>query len=287
VGIVAADLAARRNVPGQGVIAGAAEASGAGAAEASGVGPGIWVGSRQLLEAHGFCIDPELAERAHKAAERGEGFAFVARREGERSETLGAISWSDPPRADAAAAVTALRALALEVALVSGDHAAAVACAATRAGIPDWQAGVSPEGKLENVRQRRAAPLADAPRRVLMVGDGVNDAAALSAADVGVAFARGADVAIHAADVIVRATRLGAVPDAIELARATLRRIRENLSIALLYNAIAVPLAASGVLHPLASAIAMGLSSLVVTANSTRLLRWRPTATARAEASPT
>jgi Cu+-exporting ATPase len=104
----------------------------------------------------------------------------------------------------------------------------------------------------------------------------MNDAAALAAADVGIAFARGADVAIFAADVIVRAPRLGAVPDAVELARITLRRIRENLALALLYNAVAVPLAAAGVLHPLGSAIAMGLSSLVVTANSMRLLRWRP-----------
>jgi heavy metal translocating P-type ATPase len=264
-GVAAAGLTPRSVVPGQGVIAGAPE-----------TGPALWVGSRRLLAAHGFRIDPVLAEAARKAAERGHSLAFVARRDGGRAETLGVISFADPPRADAAAAVAGLRALGLEVALLSGDHEAAVAFAAARSGIAEWQAGVSPEDKLAAVRLRRAAPLAEAPRRVLMVGDGVNDAAALAAADVGVAFARGADVAIHAADVIVRAPRLSAVPDAIELARVTLRRIRENLAIALLYNVIAVPLAASGVLHPLESAIAMGLSSLVVTANSTRLLRWRP-----------
>ena len=267
-GVAAAELTPRSVVPGQGVIAGAA----ADGAE----GPAILIGSRRLLETHGFAVDPALEEAAVKAAERGESLAFVGRREGAQTETLGVIAFADPPRPDAAEAVARLRSLGVAVALESGDHEAAVACAAARAGITEWRAGVSPEAKLEAVRRRRAAAGDAAPRCVLMAGDGVNDAAALAAADVGVAFARGADVAIHAADVIVRAPRLGAVPDAIELARATLRRIRENLSIALLYNAIAVPLAASGVLHPLASAIAMGLSSLVVTANSTRLLRWRP-----------
>jgi len=87
---------------------------------------------------------------------------------------------------------------------------------------------------------------------------------------------RGADVAVHAADVVIRAPRLEAVPDLIALARATLRRVRENLAFAVLYNAIAIPLAAAGRLEPLPAAIAMSLSSLVVTANSIRLLRWTP-----------
>ncbi len=277
--IAVADLTPRTIVPGQGVIA--------GAADAAAIGSQILVGSRRLLENHGLAIDPALAEAASKAAERGESLAWVARREDGRAETLGVLSFCDPPRPDAEAAVARLRALGLEVALLSGDHEPAVASAAARAGIAEWRAGVSPEDKLEAVRARRSAGPRAAQRRVLMAGDGVNDAAALAAADVGIAFARGADVAIHAADVIVRAPRLGAVPDAIELARVTLRRIRENLALALLYNAIAVPLAASGVLHPLASAIAMGLSSLVVTANSTRLLRWRPSAAARSPAGAT
>jgi Cu+-exporting ATPase len=109
-----------------------------------------------------------------------------------------------------------------------------------------------------------------------MAGDGVNDAAALSAADVGVAMARGSDAALHAADAAIRAPRLGALADLVELSRATLRRIRENLSFALAYNALAIPLAIVGILEPLQAAIAMSLSSLVVTANAVRLLRWTP-----------
>ena len=113
---------------------------------------------------------------------------------------------------------------------------------------------------------------------MIAVGDGINDAAALAAADVGVGIARGSDVTIHAADVVIGASRLGALADWIELSRATLRRIRENLGIALGYNALAIPFAAAGVLEPLHAAIAMSLSSLVVTANAVRLLRWRPVA---------
>ena len=232
------------------------------------------VGSRALLSEYGISLEPELEEAACKAVDRGESVAFVARTGAAGERALGLISLSDRPRSDAASAVQRLRDLGLEVALLSGDHQAAVAQAAARAGIVEYAAEVPPAGKVDAVRARRAfgskAPV------VLVAGDGVNDAAALAAADVGVAFARGADVAIHAADVIVHAPRLGALADAVELARTTLGRIRENLALALLYNTVAVPLAASGVLHPLAAAVAMGLSSLAVTANALRLLGWRP-----------
>jgi P-type E1-E2 ATPase len=110
---------------------------------------------------------------------------------------------------------------------------------------------------------------------VLFAGDGINDAAALAAADLGVAFAQGSDVTIHAADVVIHAPRLMALPALVELARVAMRRIRENLLVAIAYNAVAVPLAIAGVLGPLSAAIAMSLSSLVVTGNSLRLLRFR------------
>ena len=189
--VAAAELTPRRVVPGRGVIAGAEAGEGK-----------IVVGSRALLEEHGVAIDAELEEAAQKAAERGESLAWVARRGAGGAEALGLITFADRPRADAAEAVTRLFALGLEVALLSGDHAAAVASAAARAGIHDWSAGVSPEEKVRAVRARRAE--GPGGRRVLVAGDGVNDAAALAAADIGLAFARGADVAIHAADVIAQ-----------------------------------------------------------------------------------
>jgi Cu+-exporting ATPase len=142
--------------------------------------------------------------------------------------------------------------------------------AAARAGIDESYAGVRPDEKVGHVRRVR-----EAGHGVLMAGDGINDAAALAAADVGFAMGRGADVAIHAADVIVRAPRLGAIADAVGLSRATLRRVRENLGFAVFYNVIAIPLAAFGALDPLPAAIAMSLSSLVVTGNAVRLLAWK------------
>ena len=244
---------ARSAVPGRGVSAG------------SGAGRGV-VGSRALLTEFGVTVDGALDEAAARRAAQGASLAFVA----EGARALGVVALIDPPRADARDAVARLRRLGLSVTLVSGDHTAAVAMAAAHAGIDDRYAGVLPEQKVEHVRRVR-----EAGHGVLMAGDGINDAAALAAADVGFAMGRGADVAIHAADVIVRAPRLGAIADAVGLARATLRRVRENLGFAVLYNVVAVPLAAFGVLDPLPAAIAMSLSSLIVTGNAVRLLAWK------------
>jgi P-type E1-E2 ATPase len=184
---------------------------------------------------------------------------------------LGVVALADLPRVDARDAVVRLRGLARSVALVSGDHGPAVALAADRAGIASRHSEVTPESKVEHVARLRSEH-----SRVLVAGDGINDAAALAAADVGVAMAQGADVTLHAADIVVRAPRLSALADTIALARATMRRIRENLGLALAYNVVAIPLAMTGVLQPLHAAIAMSLSSVVVTANAARLLKWRP-----------
>jgi Cu2+-exporting ATPase len=253
-GLAPRPLAPRRALPGKGVEAGE------GAER-------VLVGSQALLAEHGIALPPELAEAAAKAAERGASVAFVAR--GDRA--AGALVLADALREDAADAVARLRRLGIEVGLVSGDHRAAVGCAAELAGIRDWRAQVDPEGKVALVRGRRAVG-----QRVLVVGDGVNDAAALAAGEAGMAFARGADVTLHAADAVIRSVRLGAVVDVLELAQTMLRRIRENLTLALGYNAVAVPLAALGLLTPLAAAVAMSLSSLAVTGNAVRLLRFRP-----------
>jgi Cu2+-exporting ATPase len=248
------ECTSRRTLPGRGV-------------EADVDGEWLLVGSRELLTERGVAVEAALEEEGAKLAERGLSMAWVAL----GPAALGVVALADLPRVDARDAVVRLRGLARSVALVSGDHGPAVALAADRAGIASRHSEVTPESKVEHVARLRSEH-----SRVLVAGDGINDAAALAAADVGVAMAQGADVTLHAADIVVRAPRLSALADTIALARATMRRIRENLGLALAYNVVAIPLAMTGVLQPLHAAIAMSLSSVVVTANAARLLKWRP-----------
>jgi Cu+-exporting ATPase len=188
----------------------------------------------------------------------------------------GTITVADRVRPTAPAAVARLRALGIRPVLLTGDTAAAARSVAAELDDVEVIAEVAPEQKLEIVRRLQAEG-----RRVAMVGDGVNDAAALAAADLGVALVSGTDAAIEAGDVtIVRVSRgavdLMAVADAIGLARATLRTIKANLFWAFAYNMLAIPLAATGLVTPMVAAAAMACSSLLVVANSLRLFRWRP-----------
>jgi Cu+-exporting ATPase len=246
----------RRVVAGAGVVAGEG-------ADALRAGTSAW------LEASGVALPEPLAERAVALARSGHTLVWVA----QGARALGVLALWDPPRPDAAEAVAKLRRLGVEVELVTGDHADAAALAAEAAGLSHVLAGASPEAKVERIRAARAAG-----EVVLALGDGINDAAALAAADLGVAMAAGSDVTLHAADAVISAPRLGAAADLVELSRATGARIRENLTLAVAYNAIAVPLAIAGVIGPLTAAIAMSLSSLAVTGNAIRLLRWKPSA---------
>ncbi len=226
----------------------------------------IRVGSERWLVAEGVRLPQELVAEAKPLAERGLSLAWVAR----GFDALGVIACWDRPRPDARQTVARLSQQGCRVALVTGDHPGAAARAASATGITDVVSEASPEDKVGHVRRWRAAG-----QRVLVAGDGVNDAAALAAADVGVAMARGSDVTLHTADIVVRAPRLGALADTLALSRRTLARIRENLGFALVYNAVAVPLAIVGWLDPLLAAIAMSGSSVVVTLNALRLLRFR------------
>jgi len=184
----------------------------------------------------------------------------------------GAITVADTVRPSSAVAVQRLRALGLRPVLLTGDSAAVAASVAGSVGIDDVHAEVLPADKVSVVRALQAEG-----RVVAMVGDGVNDAAALAAADLGIAMGTGTDVAIEAGDLtLVRADLLAAV-DAITLARATLRTIKGNLFWAFAYNVAAVPLAVAGLVAPELAAGAMALSSLFVVSNSLRLFRFRPT----------
>ena len=184
----------------------------------------------------------------------------------------------DTLRPDAAAAVAALRHAGLRVLMLTGDSAAAAAPIAQQAGITEIEASLDPAGKLARIRSLQQSGL-----RVAMVGDGINDAAALAQADAGIAMGTGADLAQEAGDVLLLRARPDAIPAALDLARSTLRVMRQNLAWAVAYNLLGIPLAAGALypsfhilLSPWLAAAAMALSSVSVLANSLRLRGWQP-----------
>jgi P-type Cu+ transporter len=183
--------------------------------------------------------------------------------------TRALITVADAVRATSADAIRQLRALDLHPVLLTGDNAAAARAVADQVGIDEVIADVLPAGKLDVVRR-----LQGEGKAVAMVGDGVNDAAALAQADLGLAMGTGTDVAIEASDLTLVRGDLTAVPDAIRLSRATLRTIKGNLFWAFAYNVAALPLAALGLLNPMIAGAAMAGSSAFVVANSLRLRRF-------------
>ena len=206
-------------------------------------------------------------DRAVSAAElRGHTAVLVGR--GGTAEAM--IALADTVKPTSQQAVEELRAMGLDVSLVTGDNIRTAAWVGAAIGVYDVTAGVLPGDKADAV-----ARLQEAGKRVAMVGDGINDAPALAQADLGIAVGTGTDVAIEASDLTVVGGDLRAVPDAIALARRTLGTIKVNLFWAFAYNVAAIPLAATGILSPMAAAAAMGLSSLFVVTNSLRLRRFR------------
>jgi heavy metal translocating P-type ATPase len=183
-------------------------------------------------------------------------------------QILGAVAVATPLRVEAAPSVRRLHQMGIGTAILSGDSEPAVSAAGAALGIDDTQAALSPSGKVTALRAARLAA-----RSVLMVGDGVNDAPALAAAGIGCAIGSGSEAALASSDVTLLGDDLNAVPDAITLARATYGVMLQNFGWAVGYNIAALPLAAAGLVDPLIAALAMGLSSLLVVANSLRLAR--------------
>ncbi|MEV4638701.1 heavy metal translocating P-type ATPase [Actinoplanes sp. NPDC049548] len=184
----------------------------------------------------------------------------------------GRLALTDPVRPTSAAAIARLRRLGLRPVLVTGDAQPVAERVAAEVGIAEVVAGVLPAGKVDAVKQLQADG-----RAVAMVGDGVNDAAALAQADLGVAMGAGTDVAIEASDLTLMRDDLTAAVDAVRLARRTVQIIHGNLFWAFAYNVAALPLAATGLLNPMIAGAAMALSSIFVVANSLRLRRFRAT----------
>jgi P-type Cu+ transporter len=219
-----------------------------------------WLAGGQAL------VVPALLTRFADAAERrGQTVTFVAW----DGAVGGVLAVSDTVKPGSAAAVRRLRTLGLRPVLLTGDNERAARSVAASVGIDEVIAGVLPAGKLEVIRNLQAGG-----HTVAMVGDGVNDAAALAQADLGLAMGTGTDTAIEAGDLTLVTGDPGAVPAAIELSRRTLATIKGNLAWAFCYNLAALPLAASGLLNPMIAAAAMAFSSVFVVTNSLRLRRF-------------
>ena len=211
-------------------------------------------------------IPAGLAARGAGAEAAGQTAVFT----GWDGQVRGVLVVADTIKPTSAEAVARLREMGLSPVLLTGDNARAARAVADQVGIGEVLAGVLPAGKADAIRQ-----LQEAGRVVAMAGDGVNDAAALAQADLGLAMGTGTDAAIEAADLTLVRGDLLAVPDAIRLSRRTLRTIKGNLFWAFAYNAAAIPLAALGYLNPLIAAAAMAFSSVFVVTNSLRLRRFR------------
>ena len=184
---------------------------------------------------------------------------------------LGLVGVADRLRPTSRAAVARLKAQGVEVVMLTGDNAATAAAIAREAGIARFEAEVLPQDKAAAIAKLKAGG-----RRVGMVGDGINDAPALAAADVSFAIGGGSDVALEAADVTLMRNDLLSAADAIDLSRATLAKIRQNLFFAFIYNVLGIPLAALGLLNPVIAGAAMAMSSVSVVSNSLLLRRWKP-----------
>jgi P-type Cu+ transporter len=252
------------NRPGLGILA---ELSASVAARATtDADKSVVVGRRELLQEVGLQVPRELQEAYAGEQARGRTAVMI----GWAGEARGVIAVADVVKPTSAEAIRDMRTLGLRPVLLTGDHEAAARAVAVEVGIDDVIANVLPQQKVAEVVR-----LQEVGHRVAMVGDGVNDAAALAQSDLGIALGSGTDAAIHASDLTLISGDLRMAADAVRLSWATLRIIHGNLWWAFGYNVVALPLAAVGLLNPMIAAAAMALSSLFVVTNSLRLLRFR------------
>jgi heavy metal translocating P-type ATPase len=225
----------------------------------------VVVGNAKLLADRGLAVPARLAE----AAARFEASGHTAALAGWDGVARGSLAVADTVRPTAAKAVTSLGGTGIATALLTGDNRRTAEAIAAQVGIDDVLAEVMPGEKSAEIERLQAAG-----HTVAFVGDGINDAPALTAADLGIAVGTGTDIAIEAGDIVLMSGDPALVPTSVELARATFRTIRQNLFWAFAYNTAAIPLAAAGLLDPMIAAGAMALSSVSVVANSLRLRRF-------------
>jgi Cu+-exporting ATPase len=221
-------------------------------------------GSLDFLAENGMAVPAEGAAPLVRAGKTLVGVAVSGR-------AIGILGLADRIRPTSADAVARLESAGIDVIMLTGDNPETARSVAAAVGVADYRAGVMPADKADAVRALKARGVITG-----MVGDGINDAPALAAADVSFAIGAGSDIAIAAADVTLVRSDLNAVVDAILLSRATLAKIRQNLFFAFAYNVLGIPLAATGLLSPVIAGAAMALSSVSVVGNALLLRRWRP-----------
>ncbi len=227
-------------------------------------------GAAYLLGSPAFIASKNIAlDQAQIAAlqQQGKSVIAVARVDA----LLGIIAFADTLRPSSADAVARLTAMGIRVVMLSGDNAATAQAIARQSGIAEFRAEVLPQDKATHVQSFKAEG-----KMVGMVGDGINDAPALAAADVSFAMKSGSDIAIEAADITLMRNDLMGVVDAIDLSRTALKKIRQNLFFAFAYNVFGIPLAALGMLNPVIAGAAMAMSSVSVVSNALLLKRWQP-----------
>ncbi len=238
-----------------------------------GAGASATVAGHEVRVGRPESLPTDLAVSVKRLADRGNTVVAVWRDE----TPIGVIGVSDRVKVEAGTAVGRMEAMGMDVVMVTGDRRATAEAIAGQAGISEVVAEVFPEGKVDAVEALRSTG-----RHVVFAGDGLNDAPALAAADVGIAMGTGTDVALAAADVNLLGGTLSSVADSLELAGRTYRVITQNLFWAFAYNVVMIPLAVFGFLDPMWAAAAMALSSVTVVANALRLRRFRIGATVRA-----
>jgi len=240
--------------------------------EATVDGGRVTLGNQRLMAERGYGLG-DLVRAAERLADEGKTPMFVAR----EATVLGIVAVADTVRPDSRQAIDALRAMGMEVVMLTGDNQRTARAIARQVGVDRVLAEVLPETKAEQIKALQAEG-----KRVGMVGDGINDAPALAQADVGIAMGTGTDVAIEAADITLVKGSLGGVVAAVQLSRATMRNIKQNLFGAFIYNTLGLPVAAGllypafGILlSPLIAAAAMAFSSVTVVTNANRLRRFQ------------
>jgi P-type Cu+ transporter len=236
-------------------------------------GARVRLASSRWLGELGLSAPAAMQQAAARHGEAGASLAWLLRDEA----VIGLLAFADEAKPEAAAAIVRLAALGVPSVMISGDHRAAAEQVARALGIREVRAEVLPGAKADAVEALKAT--LNPGQKIAMVGDGINDAPALAAADIGIAMAAeggGTDVAIETAGLTLLRGDVRLVPEAIELSRAIRAKLRQNLFWAFAYNVVGIPLAAFGLLSPMVAGAAMALSSLSVVSNALLLQRWRP-----------